>query len=261
MVIINKKTKMNPKQKLSINIIHKDPYNNFESKQFSNTLNKEIINIYNLQKGTNSNLLIEFPNKEYAIYKPEIGERPLYDFPSGNLYKREYASYIFSLILGWPNIPPTFIVNINPFGHGSIQKIIFNKGLNYFDLLNDKTNDFFKFSIFDFLINNADRKGGHCILDDENKLWSIDHGVTFHEIFKVRTVMFDVWEKIIPETIMKELIKFKSKFINDKNIQNLFKKLLTKKEIESIIERLNLILEIKKLPPINQNDNIPWPLI
>ena len=57
MVIINKKTKMNPEQKLSINIIHKDPYNNFESKQFSNTLNKEIINIYNLQKGTNSNLL------------------------------------------------------------------------------------------------------------------------------------------------------------------------------------------------------------
>ena len=261
MGIINKKIKMNSKQKLNIHIIHKNPCNNFESKQFSNTLNKEIINIYNLQKGSNSNLLIEFANKEYAIYKPGIGERPLYDFPSGNLYKREYASYIFSLILGWPNIPPTFIVDINPFGHGSIQKIIFNKGLNYFDLLNDKTNDFFKFSIFDFLINNADRKGGHCILDEENKLWSIDHGVTFHEIFKVRTVMFDVWEKIIPEKIIKEITKFKSKFINDKNIQNLFKELLSKKEIEAIIERLNLLLEVKKLPPINQRDNVPWPLI
>ena len=261
MGIINKKIKMNSKQKLNINIIHKNPCNNFESKQFSNTLNKEIINIYNLQKGSNSNLLIEFENKEYAIYKPGIGERPLYDFPSGNLYKREYASYIFSLILGWPNIPPTFIVDINPFGHGSIQKIIFNKGLNYFDLLNDKTNDFFKFSIFDFLINNADRKGGHCILDEENKLWSIDHGVTFHEIFKVRTVMFDVWEKIIPEKIIKEITKFKSKFNEDKNIQNLFKELLSKNEIKAIIERLDLILEIKKLPSINQNDNIPWPLI
>ena len=261
MGIINKKIKMNSKQKLNINIIHKNPCNNFESKQFLNTLNKEIINIYNLQKGSNSNLLIEFENKEYAIYKPGIGERPLYDFPSGNLYKREYASYIFSLILGWPNIPPTFIVDINPFGHGSIQKIIFNKGLNYFDLLNDKTNDFFKFSIFDFLINNADRKGGHCILDDENKLWSIDHGVTFHEIFKVRTVMFDVWEKTISEKIIKEITKFKSKFNEDKNIQNLFKELLSKNEIKAIIERLDLILEIKKLPSINQNDNIPWPLI
>ena len=261
MGIINKKIKMNSKQKLNINIIHKNPCNNFESKQFLNTLNKEIINIYNSQKGSNSNLLIEFPNKEYAIYKPGIGERPLYDFPSGNLYKREYASYIFSLILGWPNIPPTFIVDINPFGHGSIQKIIFNKGLNYFDLLNDKTNDFFKFSIFDFLINNADRKGGHCILDEENKLWSIDHGVTFHEIFKVRTVMFDVWEKTISEKIIKEITKFKSKFNEDKNIQNLFKELLSKNEIKAIIERLDLILEIKKLPSINQNDNIPWPLI
>ena len=261
MGIINKKIKMNSKQKLNINIIHKNPCNNFESKQFLNTLNKEIINIYNLQKGSNSNLLIEFENKEYAIYKPGIGERPLYDFPSGNLYKREYASYIFSLILGWPNIPPTFIVDINPFGHGSIQKIIFNKGLNYFDLLNDKTNDFFKFSIFDFLINNADRKGGHCILDEENKLWSIDHGVTFHEIFKVRTVMFDVWKKTISEKIIKEIRKFKSKFNEDKNIQNLFKELLSKNEIKAIIERLDLILEIKKLPSINQNDNIPWPLI
>ena len=236
MGIINKKIKMNSKQKLNINIIHENPCNNFESKHFLNTLNKEIINIYNLQKGSNSNLLIEFENKEYA-------------------------SYIFSLILGWPNIPPTFIVDINPFGHGSIQKIIFNKGLNYFDLLNDKTNDFFKFSIFDFLINNADRKGGHCILDEENKLWSIDHGVTFHEIFKVRTVMFDVWEKTISEKIIKEITKFKSKFNEDKNIQNLFKELLSKNEIKAIIERLDLILEIKKLPSINQNDNIPWPLI
>ena len=252
---------MNSKQNLNINIIHKDPYNHPGSKQFSDTLNKKIKNIYNLQKGTNSNLLLEFTNKEYAIYKPEIGERPLYDFPSGCLYKREYASYIFSLLLGWPNIPPTFIVDINPFGHGSIQKIIVNQGLNYFDLLSIKTNDFFKFSIFDFLINNADRKGGHCILDDKNKLWSIDHGVTFHEIFKVRTVMFDVWEKIIPEKIINEITQLKFKFINDKNIQNLFKELLSKKEIEAIIERLDLILETKKLPTINQSDNIPWPLI
>ena len=126
MGIINKKTKMNSKQKLNINIIHQNPFNHFESEKFSNTLKKNIKNIYNLQKGTNSNLLLEFMNKEYAIYKPELGERALYDFPSGCLYKREYASYIFSLLLGWPNIPPTFIVNIDPFGHGSIQKIIFN---------------------------------------------------------------------------------------------------------------------------------------
>ena len=61
--------------------------------------------------------------------------------------------------------------------------------------------------------------------------------------------------------IIKEITKFKSKFINDKNIQNLFKELLSKKEIEAITERLDLILKTKKLPTINQNDNIPWPLI
>lgn len=261
MGIINKKTKMNSKHNLNITIIHEDPFNHFESEKFSYTLNKKIKNIYNLQQGTNSNLLLEFSNEEYAIYKPELGERPLYDFPSGCLYKREYASYIFSLLLGWPNIPPTFIVNIDPYGHGSIQKIIFNKGLNYFDLLKIKTNDFFKFAIFDYLINNADRKGGHCILDEENKLWSIDHGVTFHEIFKVRTVMFDVWEKIISGNIIKDITKLKLKFTNDKNIQTLFKELLSNSEIKAITERLDLILETKRLPPINQKDNIPWPLI
>ena len=68
MRIINKKTKMNSKQKLNINIIHQNPFNHFESEKFSNTLKKNIKNIYNLQKGTNSNLLLEFMNKEYAFY-------------------------------------------------------------------------------------------------------------------------------------------------------------------------------------------------
>ena len=60
MGIINKKTKMNSKQKLNINIIHQNPFNCFESEKFSYTLNKKIKNIYNLQQGTNSNLLLEF---------------------------------------------------------------------------------------------------------------------------------------------------------------------------------------------------------
>ena len=73
--------------------------------------------------------------------------------------------------------------------------------------------------------------------------------------------MFDVWEKIISGKVIKEITKLKLKFINDKNIQTLFKELLSNSEIKAIIERLDLILETKKLPPINQNDNIPWPLI
>ena len=73
--------------------------------------------------------------------------------------------------------------------------------------------------------------------------------------------MFDVWEKIISGNIIKDITKLKLKFINDKNIQTLFKELLSNTEIKAITERLDLIIETKKLPPINQNDNIPWPLI
>ena len=217
-------------------------------------------NIYNIAKGSNSNLLIEFEKNNYAIFKPKIGERSLHDFPIGTLYKREYASYLISIMLGWPNVPPTSIVEIESIGIGSIQKIINNKGLNYFEIEKNNPNEFEKFTIFDSIINNADRKAGHCIIDESNKIWSIDHGVTFHELFKVRTVMFDIWENQISQNFIEDLLNLKNR-INLQENHTMFAEFISRNELESLNKRIQNLIDQKSLPLINQYENIPWPLI
>ena len=117
-----------------------------------------------------------------------------------------------------------------------------------------------KFAIFDSLTNNADRKGGHCIIDDTDTIWSIDHGVTFHEIFKLRTVMFDIWEDKISNDYIKD-IKLLKKKLSEKKYNNIFLTLLTEKELEALNMRIDTLIKSKSLPSINQYENIPWPLI
>ena len=167
---------------------------------------------------------------------------------------------MISLILGWPNVPPTSIVEIESIGIGSIQKIINNKGLNYFEIEKNIPNEFEKFTIFDSIINNADRKAGHCIIDESNKIWSIDHGVTFHELFKLRTVMFDIWENKISQNFIEDLLNLKNR-INLQENHTMFAEFISRNELESLNKRIQNLIDQKSLPLINQYENIPWPLI
>ena len=247
-------------KQLNLTIISDNHFSDPNLTTFENILRTTKKNIYNIAKGSNSNLLIEFEKNNYAIFKPKIGERSLHDFPIGTLYKREYASYLISLILGWPNVPPTSIVEIESIGIGSIQKIINNKGLNYFEIEKNNPNEFEKFTIFDSIINNADRKAGHCIIDESNKIWSIDHGVTFHELFKVRTVMFDIWENQISQNFIEDLLNLKNR-INLQENRTMFAEFISRNELESLNKRIQNLIDQKSLPLINQYENIPWPLI
>jgi uncharacterized repeat protein (TIGR03843 family) len=251
---------MKDKDNLNLKIVVNSTLSNSEYLEFENLIQSNINNIYSIPKGSNNNLLIEFRNSNYAIFKPKLGERPLSDFPIGSLYKREFASYLFSILLGWPNIPPTTIVEIDKIGLGSLQKIISNKNVNYFDISKDNQEEFLRFAVFDYLTNNADRKAGHCILDESNKIWSIDHGVTFHETFKLRTIMFDIWENNISDKLINEVKIAKVKLSQQKN-KKLFSKLISEIEINATISRMNEFLTSKSLPIINQYENIPWPLI
>tara|TARA_B100000700_G_scaffold50109_1_gene53185 strand:+ start:13084 stop:13839 length:756 start_codon:yes stop_codon:yes gene_type:complete len=247
-------------KQLNLTIISDNHFSDPNLTTFENILRTTKKNIYNIAKGSNSNLLIEFEKNNYAIFKPKIGERSLHDFPIGTLYKREYASYLISLILGWPNVPPTSIVEIESIGIGSIQKIINNKGLNYFEIEKNIPNEFEKFTIFDSIINNADRKAGHCIIDESNKIWSIDHGVTFHELFKLRTVMFDIWENKISQNFIEDLLNLKNR-INLQENHTMFAEFISRNELESLNKRIQNLIDQKSLPLINQYENIPWPLI
>ena len=136
-----------------------------------------------------------------AVYKPRRGESPLWDFPSGTLFRREAAAYRLSRLLEWDFIPPT-VIRDGPQGVGSVQAFIRHDPNSHFFSQRDEpplVPQLKRIAVFDFIANNADRKGGHCLLDDDGRIWGIDHGLCFHEEYKMRTVIWDWAEEAVPE--------------------------------------------------------------
>ena len=127
-----------------------------------------------------------------AVYKPQRGEQPLWDFPEGTLYRREIAAYELSAALGWGLVPLT-IARDGPYGIGSLQLFIdFDPQEHYLTMMPHRAADFVPIAIFDLIANNADRKSGHCLLErGTNRIFAIDHGVCFHDEPKLRTVIWD----------------------------------------------------------------------
>jgi uncharacterized repeat protein (TIGR03843 family) len=133
------------------------------------------------------------PAKEMlAVYKPAAGERPLWDFPPESLYRREVAAYELSRWLGWDLVPVTVGRSAEDLGTGSLQVFIdHDPEQHYFTLQETHRATFKRLAFFDILANNADRKAGHCLLDSTGRIRAIDHGLTFHEEPKLRTVIWD----------------------------------------------------------------------
>ena len=137
-----------------------------------------------------------------AVYKPQRGERPLWDFPDGTLCYREVVSYLISQALEWYLVPPT-VLRHGPHGLGSLQLFIeHDPDINYFSLNDQFVPQLQRFVIFDDLINNADRKGGHLLLDARGKLWGIDHGLTLNAMPKLRTVIWEFSGLPVPHTLL-----------------------------------------------------------
>jgi hypothetical protein len=135
-----------------------------------------------------------------AVYKPRRGERPLWDFPDGTLCNREVAAYEVSRALGWGIVPVTVMRDDGPFGPGAVQRFVEHEPEeHYFTLLPSDPDRFRQFAVFDVLVNNTDRKGGHCLHDRVNDvIVGIDHGLTFHPMWKLRTVIWDFAGEPLP---------------------------------------------------------------
>ncbi|HEX7619579.1 MAG TPA: SCO1664 family protein [Anaerolineales bacterium] len=146
-----------------------------------------------------------------AVYKPRRGEQSLWDFPEASLAGREVAAYLVSEALGFGFVPLT-ILRDGPFGHGSLQQYIeHNPNLHYFNLKPTDRPRLRPVALFDLLVNNADRKGGHILLQKRTrKLYLIDHGLCFHAEDKLRTVIWDFAGEDIPARLVSALIKFRS---------------------------------------------------
>ena len=149
-----------------------------------------------------------------AIYKPREGERPLWDFPDGTLCQREVAAFVVSQALGWLIVPPT-ILRDGPHGIGMVQFYIDCNPEEHYFTLQEETRfhgQFKQIALFDLLVNNADRKAGHCLRDENDHIWAIDHGVCFAVEPKLRTVIWEFAGQPIPDQLVNNLKTLRARF-------------------------------------------------
>jgi uncharacterized repeat protein (TIGR03843 family) len=193
-----------------------------------------------------------------AIYKPEQGERPLWDFPSG-LWRREVASYELSAALGFGLVPPTVVRDDAPFGTGSLQAFVparFSE--HYFTVKDDERfrADLERLCAFDLVANSADRKAGHCLVDDDDRVWAIDNGLTFHAEFKVRTVIWDFAGEPLPADVVEALCR-----LVDGGLPDTLAGLLDPFERDAVLTRAGAVLANGGFPHDPSGRRYPWPLV
>ena len=192
-----------------------------------------------------------------GIYKPLRGERPLWDFPTG-LFKREIAAYIVSEVLNFHVVPPTVECD-GPFGPGSVQQFVearFEE--HYFTLFESQEHlhdQFRKIALFDVIVNNTDRKSGHCLIDSEDRIWAIDNGLCFSEQFKLRTV---IWE-FGGEEISPILLQSITSLADNPPVE--LEGLLSSDEIGAMVERARLLVTGKVFPVDPSGSRYPWPMV
>jgi len=197
-----------------------------------------------------------------AIYKPQRGERELWDFPRGTLCFREVAAYETALALGWSIVPPTALRE-GPYGIGSLQCFIHHDPeQHYFNFQAEGSHlipQLKRLALFDCLINNADRKGGHCLLDERQQLWGIDHGVSFHSQPKLRTVIWDFAGEALPDALCADVSKWRQSLAEGSSFRQQMSNLLSETEINALEVRAKDLLDSGKYPQPGQGSNYPWP--
>jgi uncharacterized repeat protein (TIGR03843 family) len=197
-----------------------------------------------------------------VVYKPSRGERPLWDFPAGTLATREVAAYLTSRELGWNLVPPTVLRMDGPAGPGSLQLYVdANSDHHYFSFSEDEKQRLKSVAIFDLVINNADRKGGHIIIDRDDHLWAIDHGVSFHVEDKLRTVIWDFADEPIPRSLLADLDAFKQRLQTEVALKDEYLELLSSAELDALGARIERILTDPVFPQPKSNWSYPWPLV
>ncbi len=217
-----------------------------------------------------------------VAYKPIAGERPLWDFPDGTLAGREVAAYLVSESLGW-NIVPRTILRDGPHGLGMVQiwqepdpdqaaveivaarrtpegyRHVFD-GLDGQDrevsLVHEDTSALRLMAVFDVLVNNADRKGGHVLAMTDGHRYGIDHGLTFHVEHKLRTVLWG-W---LGERLTEHEQSGVRRLLADTELRDRLSEHVTRTEVAAFVRRCQALLDADELPsPRDEWPVIPWP--
>ena len=192
-----------------------------------------------------------------AVYKPEQGERPLWDFPPG-LFTREIAAYRLSEALGWGVVPLT-IRREGPYGEGSLQLFVkadFKQ--HYFTLREEPAHhaQLQRICAFDLVANNADRKSGHCLIDPEHKIHAVDNGLCFHADSKLRTVIWDFGGLPVPDDVLADLTS-----LCERGLPDTLSALLDADEREALLARAAEVAADGVFPEDPGGHAYPWPLV
>lgn len=191
-----------------------------------------------------------------GIYKPKAGERPLWDFPTGTLYLREYASYLLSEWLGWHLVPPT-VIRDGPHGVGSLQLYVEPKDeeIDEASFWGRRILPIERMVMFDHIANNADRKIGHCLVDVHDRIWGIDHGLTFNTDFKLRTVLWQYSGEPISPAVRADVQRL---FCGTPEILAELRKILSPFEVAALVRRTKALVETGRYPALDPHYNVPY---
>lgn len=205
------------------------------------------------------------PQQIAVVYKPNRGERPLWDFPRGTLARREAAAYLVSRALRWNLVPPT-VLRRGPHGPGSVQLFAdADQDAHFFTFQHDPA---FRrvlqaLVLFDVVCNNADRKAGHCLALGPGRIVAIDQGLCFHVEPKLRTVIWDFAGQRIPADLRGDL-RALEQMLDDGGsaLTTGLLELLEPDEVAGTRHRLASLLRMGRFPdPPEDRRAYPWPLV
>lgn len=213
-----------------------------------------------------------------ALYKPVAGERDLWDFPEGALARREVAAHRFAAALGFDVVPTTVWREDAPHGPGSLQlwidaatlqdvEVVTEAGAGWLHVLDAELQDgtavvvahrdaaeLRAIAMLDALMNNADRKAGHLLRDAADRLWAVDHGVTFHAEPKLRTVLWGFIGQPLDDHLIDALARVPA-------VLGELSGWISEVEIDAVQSRADSLLGRGVFPaPSGDWPAIPWPI-
>lgn len=237
-------------------------------------------------EASNATLLVRFTDREQpplpdpfdldavdpddlAVYKPQRGEAPLWDFPEGTLHRREVAAHVVNDLLGWDLVPLTVLREDAPLGPGSMQAYVpHDRELHWFTLRDHPDprvqRQLRALVLFDLLCNNTDRKGGHVLLDeraDPPRIRAIDHGVCFHVDPKVRTVAWDFATEAVPPELTADIAGLVDHLTPGGTGRARLSGLLAADELDHLVRRATAVSQLASLPEPSGPHPFPWPLL
>lgn len=255
----------------------------------------ELTVIGRIRSASNATFLCEAHLGEaqtHCVYKPIAGEAPLWDFPDGTLAGRELGAYLVSDALGWDIVPYT-IIRDGPAGRGMLQLWVDQPGdevgdepasgpdlvdllpaghippgflpvLQAYDYAGDEVTlvhaddiRLRRMAVFDVLINNADRKGGHVLCGVDGHVYGVDHGVSLHVEDKLRTVLWGWSGKPVDDETLEAVTLLRDQLRGELGEQ--LCKHITGREVDALHARSVALLDNPVMPTPDRRRPIPWP--